>query len=224
MTEDGGRRERESPTTAALDAPFLAGVLAEAGIALPDGGVEKLVIHAAEMARWNRAIRLTAITVPAEVAAKHIIDSLLLLKFTPFPGRTLDAGSGAGYPGIPLAVALPESRFVLLDATAKKCAFLSHVCARLGLANASVVRGRIAKGHPLPIGQFEQIVSRATFPPPEAFRLLLPYLLPGGRLLLMTGLERDPGEPPPGLRPGRRMRFELPFGMGAREIREFVAG
>jgi len=209
--------------TAALDVPFLAGVLAEAGIALPEGGVEKLVIHAAEMARWNRAISLTAITDPAEVAAKHIIDSLLLLKFAPYPGRTLDAGTGAGYPGIPLAVALPESRVVLLDATAKKCVFLSHVCARLGLGNAEVVHGRIAKGPPLPIGRFDQVVSRATFPPPEAFRLLPPYLLPGGRLLLMAGPEREAGEPPPGLRPGRRMRFELPFGMGTREIREFVA-
>lgn len=210
--------------TSALDVPFLAGVLAESGIALPEGGVEKLVIHAAEMARWNRAISLTAITDPAEVAAKHIVDSLLLLKFAPYPGRTLDAGSGAGYPGIPLAVALPESRVVLLDATAKKCAFLSHVCARLGLGNADVVRGRIAKGPPLPIGRFEQVVSRAAFPPPGVFRLLPPYLLPGGRLLLMTGLEREAGEPPPGLRPGRRMRFELPFGMGTREIREFAAG
>lgn len=209
--------------TPALQASFLAGVLADAGIALPEGGIEKLVLHAAELARWNRAIRLTAITEPAEVAAKHVLDSLLLLDFAPYPGRTLDAGSGAGYPGIPLAVALPQSRVVLVDATAKKCAFLSHVCARLGLGNATVVRGRIAKTPPLPIGRFEQVVSRATFPPPEAFRLLLPYLLPWGRLLLMTGPERETGAPPAGLRPGRRMRFELPFGMGAREIREFVA-
>src|SRR5512145_1115521 len=133
------------PMTATLEVPFLAGALAEAGIALPEGGVEKLAIHAAEMVRWNRAISLTSITVPAEVAAKHIIDSLLLLKFAPFPGRTLDAGSGAGYPGIPLAVALPGSRFVLLDATAKKCTFLTHVLRRIGLSNAEVVRGRISK-------------------------------------------------------------------------------
>jgi len=208
--------------TAALNVPFLSCVLGDAGIVLPDGCAEKLVLHAAELARWNRAIRLTAITDPVEVAVKHVLDSLLLLKFAPFPGRTLDAGSGAGYPGIPLAVVFPQSRFVLLDATAKKCAFLSHVCARLGLGNASIVRGRIAKGPPLPIGRFEQVVSRATFPPPEAFRLLLPYLLPGGRLLLMTGPAPEAGELPPGLRPGRQNRFELPFGMGAREIREFV--
>lgn len=209
---------------AAPDAPYLERVLADAGIALPDGGAGKLVLHASELLRWNRAVRLTAITGPVDVAVKHVLDSLLLLKFAPYPGRTLDAGSGAGYPGIPLAVALPESRFVLLDSTAKKCAFLSHVLRRLDLANAEVVRGRIAKGAPLPIGRFDQVVSRATFPPPDALRLLAPYLLPGGRLLLMTGPAVAEGDGPPPLHPGRRMRFELPFGMGAREIREYHAG
>ncbi len=214
--------------TAPLDATFLARVLSGAGIALPEGGAETLVRHAAELLRWNRAIRLTAITDPTEIAIKHVLDSLLLVNFGPFPGRTLDAGSGAGYPGIPLAVALPESRFVLLDATAKKCAFLAHACREIGLRNAGVVRGRIAKGAPLAIGRFEQVVSRATFPPPEALRLLASSLLPAGRLLLMTGPAAEeagePAEPPPGLRPGRRMRFDLPGGMGAREIREFCAG
>ncbi len=209
--------------TAPLDAAFLARTLGGAGVALPEGAADKLVRHAAEMLRWNRAVRLTAITDPVEIAVKHILDSLLLLDFGPYPGRTLDAGSGAGYPGIPLAVALPKSRFVLLDATAKKCAFLSHVCRRIGLANADVVRGRIAKGAALPIGRFEQIVSRATFPPPDALGLLASYLLPGGRLLLMTGPAAKEGEGPPPLRTGRRARFDLPFGMGAREIREYQA-
>ncbi len=210
--------------TAPLDAAFLARMLSGAGLALPEGGAAKLVRHAGEMLRWNRAVRLTAITDPVEIAVKHVLDSLLLLDFGPYPGRTLDAGSGAGYPGIPLAVALPESRFVLLDATAKKCAFLSHVCRLLGLANADVVRGRIAKGPALPIGRFEQIVSRATFPPPDALRLLASYLSPGGRLLLMTGPAGEAGQAPPQpLRPVRRARFDLPLGMGAREIREYRA-
>ncbi len=210
--------------TAPLEAVFLERTLAGAGIALPEGGADKLVRHAAEMLRWNRAVRLTAITDPVEIAVKHILDSLLLLEFGPYPGRTLDAGSGAGYPGIPLAVALPESRFVLLDGTAKKCAFLSHVCRRIGLVNIEVVRGRIAKGPPLPIGRFEQIVSRATFPPPAALGLLGSYLLPGGRLLLMTGPAGEGGDrPPQPLSPVRRMRFDLPLEMGAREIREYRA-
>lgn len=207
--------------TAAPDRSTLKRVLADAGIALPEGATAKLVRHATEMLRWNRAIRLTAITGALDVAVKHILDSLLLLRFSPYPGRTLDAGSGAGYPGIPLAVALPESRFVLLDATAKKCAFLSHVCRELGLANVEVVRGRIAKGAVLPIGRFEHVVSRATFPPADALGVLAPYLLPGGRLILMTGPGAAGNEEAP--QPGRRMRFELPYGMGLREIREYRA-
>ncbi len=216
-------RRAGSAVTQSLDVRGLARLLADAGIALPDGAVEKLDRHAAELLRWNRAIRLTAIVDPGEIAVKHILDSLYLLKFAPFPGRTLDAGSGGGYPGIPLAVALPESRVVLLDSIAKKCAFLSHVCRQLGLANAEVRRGRIGDGPALPIGRFDQVVSRATFPPAEALRLLPPYLLPGGRLLVMAGPEGQPGEPPPPLHAGRRLRFELPHGMGLREIREYHA-
>jgi 16S rRNA G527 N7-methylase RsmG len=120
---------------------------------------------------------------------------------------------------------------VLLESSAKKCAFLSHACALLRLRNAEVVCGRLDPRKPLPVGRFEQIVTRATLPPPDAARLLVPYLLPEGRLLLMTG----PGETgrragrrraeetlPPCARDGRRMPFTLPFGMGVREIREIL--
>ncbi len=209
--------------TGTLDLPDLSRLLADSGIVLPGGAVEKLDLHASELLRWNRAIRLTAIVDPAEIAVKHVLDSLFLLKLGPYPGRTLDVGSGGGYPGIPLAVALPEARVVLLDAVAKKCAFLSHVCRRLGLANVEVVRGRIAAGQALPIGRFDQVVSRAMHPPAEALRLLSPYLLPGGRLLVMTGPEARAAEPPPPLRPGRHVRLALPYGMGRREIREYCA-
>jgi 16S rRNA (guanine527-N7)-methyltransferase len=213
-----------------LTAEGLSGLLSGAGISLPPGAVSMLVLHAEEMLRWNRSIRLTAITAPEEVAVKHILDSLLLLSFSPFPGRTLDFGSGAGYPGIPLAVALPDAHVVLLESSAKKGSFLSHACALLRLRNAEVVCGRLDPRKPLPVGRFEQIVTRATLPPPDAARLLVPYLLPEGRLLLMTGPgeagrragRRRAEELPPGARDGRRMPFTLPFGMGAREIREIL--
>ena len=214
----------------------LASLLEGEGVSLPAGAEDKLLLHAAEMLRWNRSIRLTSITAPQEVAVKHILDSLLLLSFSPFPGRTLDFGSGAGYPGIPLAIALPEARLVLLESSAKKCAFLSHACAMLGLGNATVIHGRIdSRGGPS-IGRFEQIVTRATLPPPEAAELLVPLLAPGGRLLLMAGPgkgrrgEVGAGESPaaeealpPGTAYGRRERFTLPSRMGYREIREVRA-
>jgi 16S rRNA (guanine527-N7)-methyltransferase len=213
-----------------LTAELLSGLLSAAGITVPSGAPEKLVLHAEEMLRWNRSIRLTAITAPEEVAVKHILDSLLLLSFAPFPGRTLDFGSGAGYPGIPLAVAFPDAHVVLFESSAKKCAFLSRALGLLGLRNAEVVRGRLDARKP-PTDRFERIVTRATLPPPEAASLLGPCLLPEGRLLLMTGpceAERRPRrgraekELPHGLREGRRTWFTLPCGMGTREIREIL--
>jgi 16S rRNA (guanine527-N7)-methyltransferase len=217
----------------------MSALLTGAGISLPAGAAEKLVLHAGEMLQWNRAIRLTAITAPGEVAVKHILDSLLLLSFAPFPGRTLDFGSGAGYPGIPLAIVFPDAHVVLLESSGKKCAFLSHACATLSLRNAEVVRGRLEARNPLTLGRFEQIVTRATLPPAEASGLLVPHLLPGGRLLLMTGpgdrttqsrkRNASAGAPggdeglPSGAIAGRRMSVSLPYEMGRREIREILA-
>lgn len=209
---------------------FLEGLITGAGLSVPTGAVEKLVSHAREVIRWNRSIRLTAITSPEEIAVKHILDSLLLLAFSPFPGRILDFGSGAGYPGIPLAIALPGSRIILLESSGKKCAFLSHARRMLSLPNAEVVQGRLSeRTPPAAIGRFEHIVTRATLPQDEAVPLLTPYLGPGGRMLLMRGPGKKDGERIGEKGPSRRgdatvrsVRFTLPLGMGSREIREIV--
>jgi len=223
---------KKTPDIPVPSAEFLAGLIAGAGLSVTQGAVLKTIAHAREMLRWNRSIRLTAITDPEEVAVKHVLDSLLLLRFTPFPGRILDFGSGAGYPGIPLAVALPRSSVVLLESSAKKCAFLSHACRILSLPNAEVVQGRLEARNPLALGRFEHIVTRATLPAEEMVPLLLPYLVPGGRFLAMGGPGRGgrKAKPPKKDRslpretiPGRTVRFELPLGMGIREIREILA-
>ena len=205
---------------------FLSLLIAEAGLSVPPGAAEKLSAHAAMMLRWNRAIRLTAITDPEEVAVKHILDSLLLLRLSPFRGRILDFGSGAGYPGIPLAVALPEAQVCFLESSGKKSSFLREVAAALSLKNIQVFQERLGKNPPRHLGRFGQIVTRATLPPAEAASLLLPLLEPGGRLLLMAGAGKETGEEgalPEGALPGRRFRFLLPLGMGTREIREIRA-
>ena len=196
---------------------------------MPPGAEGLLISHAREVLRWNRSIRLTAITAPEKVAVKHILDSLLLLRFSPFPGRILDFGSGAGYPGIPLAVALPGSRVVLLESSGKKCAFLSHVLRKLSLGNADVVHARIERRNLPSIGFFEHIVTRATLPQEKIVPLLLPYLAPGGRFLLMQGpaegkgkreKPRGEGFPRQGAPQERVVRFDLPLAMGSRVIRE----
>jgi 16S rRNA (guanine527-N7)-methyltransferase len=210
-------RERAGP-----GAELIREVLAEAGIGVSAADADRLAVHAAEMLRWNRSIRLTAITDPVEVAVKHVADSLLPLRFAPFPGRLLDFGSGAGYPGIPLAICLPGTRVTLLESTAKKCAFLSRVRGILRLPNVAVFHGRAEKGARLPIGPFDHVVTRATVSPAEAVALLSPYLAPGGRFLFLSGpgARKGAAEPLPGLAL-RRERFVLPRGMGEREILEF---
>lgn len=214
---------RQEANVTAPAPEFLSRLISEAGLSVPPGAVEKLSVHAAMMLRWNRAIRLTAITGPEEVAVKHILDSLLLLRRSPFRGRILDFGSGAGYPGIPLAIALPEAQVCLLESSGKKCSFLREVAAALSLKNIQVFQERLGKRPPQRLGRFGQVVTRATLPPAEAASLLVPLLEPGGRLLLMTGAGKEgeeEGPSPEGALPARRYRFSLPMGMGTREIRE----
>jgi len=204
-----------------VSSDLLREVLAEAGIPVFPGALEQLAVHANEMLRWNRSIRLTAITDPLEVAVKHVADSLLLLRFAPFPGRLLDFGSGAGYPGIPLALYLPGTRVTVLEASVKKCAFLSRARGMLRLSNVDVVQGRASVRTRLPLALQDHIVTRATASLREVIPLLAPYLADGGRFLFMLG---------PGAREGvpgdlhamvtRRERFHLPRGMGEREIIE----
>jgi 16S rRNA (guanine527-N7)-methyltransferase len=200
---------------------LLREVLAEAGIPAFPGAATLLALHANEMLRWNRSIRLTAITDPVEVAVKHVADSLLLLRFAPFPGRILDFGSGAGYPGIPLALYLPGARVTLLEASVKKCAFLSRIRGMLQLPNVDVAQGRAEKRKKLPLPPHDHIVTRATASAGEVIPLLSPYLADGGRFLFMMGPGARVGLPAD--LPGtvtRRERFHLPRGMGERSIVE----
>jgi 16S rRNA (guanine527-N7)-methyltransferase len=203
------------------DAGTIRDLLREAGIPTPDDAIRGLTCHAGEMLRWNRAIRLTAIVDPVEVAVKHILDSLLLLRFDPFPGRLMDFGSGPGYPGIPLALYLPGTRIVLVESSAKKCAFLSRVRGMLGLGNVQVVHGTVSPRGGLSIRRCDDIVTRATAPPGRILPLLSPYLADGGRVLLMMGPGMENRETIPGT-VTRRERFNLPRGMGERVIVEVV--
>jgi 16S rRNA (guanine527-N7)-methyltransferase len=214
----GGGRKAVSPGP---DAALIRECLREAGLADALGAAEGAAAHAAEMLRWNRAIRLTAIVDPVEVAVKHIVDSLELLRFAPFPGRLLDFGSGAGYPGIPLAICLPGTWVTLLEASARKCAFLSRVRGMLGLSNVQVVQGRVSARERPPLKMFDHIVTRATYSSAQTVPLLAPYLAEGGRLLLMKGPADASERAVPG-RVARRERFSLPRGMGEREILEVV--
>ncbi len=147
--------------------------------------------YADRLLAWNRRVNLTAVTAPAEVAEKHLVDSLALLPALG-PARTLlDVGSGAGLPGIPLACARPGLAVTCCDSVAKKVAFVKAVAAELDLE----VRGVVARaaGHPEREGlpRAEAVVSRALSDPERWVPLGARYLAEGGALLAMLGRGAD---------------------------------
>jgi 16S rRNA (guanine527-N7)-methyltransferase len=108
--------------------------------------------------KWNRAYNLTAVRDPAVVVRRQLLDSLSILPFVD-TGPVLDIGTGAGLPGIPLAIARPGLAFSLLDTNGKKTRFVQQVVGGLGLANVEVIRGRVEQlDRP---GHYARITSRA---------------------------------------------------------------
>lgn len=108
--------------------------------------------------KWNKAYNLTAIKDPKEILVKHFIDSLAVLPWLRGP-RIIDIGTGAGLPGIPLALARPDYHFVLLDAVGKKINFLQEVKRTLALDNLELIHGRVENYHPSL--RFDTLTSRA---------------------------------------------------------------
>jgi 16S rRNA (guanine527-N7)-methyltransferase len=132
--------------------------LGELKLALPDSARGKLVAYLELLAKWNQTFNLTAIRDPLQMVSHHVLDSLAVLGELP-AGRLADIGSGAGLPGIPIAIAEPERPVVLLDASEKKGSFLRQAVIELGLANSAVHIGRAEAWRP--IEQFAVVISRA---------------------------------------------------------------
>lgn len=140
-----------------LEARLQEGVAA-LGVGLPEAAPAQLLGYLRLLERWNRAFNLTAVRDPAAMVPRHLLDSLAVLPWVRGE-RVLDVGSGAGLPGIPLAVARPQWQFVLLDSNGKKTRFLTQVVGELGLTNVEVLKAR-AEDH-RPFDHYATIVSRA---------------------------------------------------------------
>lgn len=132
--------------------------LAELRMALPDSARRRLVAYMELLARWNKTFNLTAIRDPLQMVSHHVLDSLAVLGELP-PGPLADIGSGAGLPGIPIAIADPGRAVTLNDANHKKGSFLRQAVIELGLANSAVHIGRAEAWHP--IERFPVVISRA---------------------------------------------------------------
>ena len=168
---------------AAVEARLSAGLRA-LGLELAPAQVAALGTLLDELADWNTRVNLTAIRDPAEAVDKHLLDSLAvrpLLKGL----AVADVGSGAGFPGLPLAVADTDRRFVLVESTGKKDKFLRHMVARLDLPNVEVVPLR-AESYKPPL-PFDSVIARALGPLAEFVRVAGHLAGRGGRLLAMKG-------------------------------------
>ena len=145
---------------------------------------------------WNAAINLTAIRDPAEVAVRHVADSLLGLAVLREAGveAFIDLGSGGGFPGIPLAIALPGVDALLVESVGKKARFLETAVAAIGAAGrvaVAAVRGETLGHDPVHRGQWPAVVARAVAPLDDLVELAFPLLRRGGRLIAWKSGDPD---------------------------------
>jgi 16S rRNA (guanine527-N7)-methyltransferase len=155
------------------------------GLALADVQVATLERYLDLLEKWNRVYNLTAIRERERMVTHHLLDSLAALPHVRGP-RVLDVGSGAGLPGIPIAVASPSLDVTLLESSHKKSAFLTQAVAELQLANVQVVTERVESWHPE--ARFDTIISRAFAELGEFASLAGRLLAPQGVLAAMKGV------------------------------------
>jgi 16S rRNA (guanine527-N7)-methyltransferase len=177
-------RAGAAPGDSAPSAVRLVRDAASLGIALSDADAARLCVLLEELARWNRRYNLTAVTARADMLTHHVLDSLAV--HPDLAGnRIADVGTGAGFPGLPLAVCNPQRQFTLIDSTAKKIRFVSHAARLLGLDNVTAVHARIEALKPqIP---FDTAVARAFAPLPRMLRQVDALCGAESRVLAMKG-------------------------------------
>lgn len=182
------------------------------GLSFAPGDIERLGAYLDLLLEANTRMNLTAIRDPADAWEKHLFDALTLVPLlADLPegapggpgGEVIDVGSGGGIPGLVLACVMPGLRFTLLDATGKKCEFLSETAGKLGLANVSVVNARAERvghdrgervatgrtgGHR---GQYDAVLARAVGRLATLLELTVPLAKVGGLIVLTKGQKAD---------------------------------
>ncbi|HEX2567360.1 MAG TPA: 16S rRNA (guanine(527)-N(7))-methyltransferase RsmG [Burkholderiales bacterium] len=161
--------------------------LEQLALGMPSRACEKLLSYIELIAKWNRTYNLTAIREPAKMVTHHLLDCLAVVPHLPMgaSGRLADAGSGAGLPGVPLAIARPEWHVTLNEASEKKAAFLRQAAIELKLDNVSVHCARVETWRP--DAKFAVVISRAFAEIARFFDCCRHLLAPAGSLAAMKG-------------------------------------
>lgn len=147
-------------------------------------------VYCDELVFWNGKMNLVGTDSHREIVIRHFIDSLTAVPFIVNPaGRLLDIGTGGGFPGIPLKIAIPSLQIALLESSRKKSSFLKHMIRRLQFSQAQVIHARTeAAMRDASLGNaFETVISRAAFKLPELLETAHYFLAPHGRLIAMKG-------------------------------------
>jgi 16S rRNA (guanine527-N7)-methyltransferase len=154
------------------------------GIDLDASQAAKLIAHLDLLDDWNTRMNLTAIRERPAQITKHLLDSLTLVPWLRGK-RVADIGSGAGFPGIPLAIVMPGVHFVLVESIGKKCAFLEHVRDTLQIPNIQIAHTRAETYRPTV--RFDTVIARAVGQTPDLVKNAGGLVTGGGRLLAMKG-------------------------------------
>ena len=189
---------------ASSEARLIAGL---AALKLDPALAGPLLRYLGELVLWNKAYNLTSVREPAEMVTRHLLDSLAVLPYA--RGRVLDVGSGAGLPGIPLALANAALAVTVLDSNGKKARFLRHAARQIPVL-VEVVEAR-AEAYS-PVQRFDTVVSRAFASFREFLETTEPLGADDGRWLAMKGkLDRQElADVPPGFRVEQEIQLKVP--------------
>ncbi len=163
----------------------LAEGVAQLSLTLPPQTQQRLLDYLALLQKWNQIYNLTAVREASKMVSHHLLDCLAIVPHVK-ANTVLDVGSGAGLPGIPLALAVPRIHVTLLESSHKKMAFLQQAKFELKLDNATVTCARVEAWHPG--REFEMVISRAFSDLAEFITLAGRHVVPGGCLAAMKGI------------------------------------
>jgi 16S rRNA (guanine527-N7)-methyltransferase len=187
------------------------------GVALKSGVAGRIAAYISLLLKWNRTISLTTVTDPSEILRFHFGESVFAASAVKFDeSRLADVGSGAGFPGLPLAMVIPGLNVALIESNTKKCAFLLEVVRELRLPNVTVFRGRMEK-FPPQSDPLNFVTARALGRHDELLSWTKDHLTSDGKAILWLGeadsseISRDPGWrwEPPKLIHGSQRRYLL---------------